>query len=89
MIEGWTIFHIPEYLYVVRRRYGYGRTHLYVRGSMIARTLEEARDLLPRGRDLQRFTSQAQDVVEVWFTPTSAEAIRKLTASRRDAPPLD
>ncbi len=87
MIEGWTIFHVPGYPYVVRRRYGYGRTHQYMRGSMIARTLEEARDLLPHGRGLQCFASQARDIVEVWFTPAAAAAIQKLTAFRRDVHP--
>jgi len=85
LIEGWTIFHVPGYPYVVRKRYGHGRGLVYARGTMLARTLQDARDLLPRGREIKPYKSRGADAVEVWFTPSSTAAIRKRIAYLRGA----
>lgn len=67
MIEVWVIYHTPEYPFIVRRYYGYGRTRVFTKGVSFAPTIDAARDHLPAGRELARFRSHEPSVVEVWI----------------------
>ena len=90
MIEAWTIYRLSEKdPFIVKKHYGYGKRVVFVVGSLaVTETLQDARDALPRGRELIQFRSTKHDdpvVIETWMPPASVEAIRLLTSTRRDS----